>query len=470
MVSILPSARTPWDVIGADVGQALQGILPGAVEKGYNRGMLQQGIGNIAQTSQNPNSSNLDIMLAAMQAGAGIPGSERYLGQIIPELIKQAEARRSSNVPLAGDVQQPQQRQREEHEGMQPRQQLPSYLNQPEQTSQFFPTNNGPQGGPGHAFQPATQRKVEPLKTPAEERQAAGDLYNADRAAGGTMTKKDALDQIRAEEEYKKIYNQSIEDERKAHVASQTNYGAIGEKHLKDVYPEATPEDLAIFKKKGEQAALSGDSEAEIDRKLANDAKNFKNAIVNVKKEMSAPRALNKITRGFEGTYKDLEKASADLRSHLKPMLDLGLYDKARNLLKDLDYGPEEREAIINPLSEHEKVVLNKVPQAVKTREEPHGAPITLSPTYKYAPGQLQNIKEGLTDLKKADPNFSLVLARKVFEDKGYDWRMFKDALNELEREGFTLEDDQNNQKTYLDTPPLNDLQKILHGLNLIGR
>ena len=67
--------------------------------------------------------------------------------------------------------------------------------------------------------------------------------------------------------------------------------------------------------------------------------------------------------------------------------------------------------------------------------------------------------------------NFSVVLARKIFEDKKYDSRIFKDALNELEQdEGFKLEPDQEKQRGNLDTPPLNRLEKILHGLGLQGR
>src|SRR6185295_13897488 len=49
MVSILPSARTPWDVLGAQTGQALQSVLPGAVNQGFQR---QQGLNAIDQLQQ----------------------------------------------------------------------------------------------------------------------------------------------------------------------------------------------------------------------------------------------------------------------------------------------------------------------------------------------------------------------------------------------------------------------------------
>ena len=229
----------------------------------------------------------------------------------------------------------------------------------------------------------------------------------------------------------------------------------------------------AIFQKKGEQAGAQIKSEADINKYLAIEAKNFKNTITNVKRDMSAPRSLNRYQRKMLGTQKNFEQAANDLRVKLKPLLDLGLYDTARNLLTDLGYYPEERENIINPLSEHEKTLMNKVPKATKiSRPEELGGPQVPSffIPYEYNPNEKENIKSGLQDLMKANPNFDLVLARKAFEDKGYDWRIFKDSLNELESQGFKLTDDQETQRAYLDSPPLDTLGKILHGLGIVGR
>ena len=235
--------------------------------------------------------------------------------------------------------------------------------------------------------------------------------------------------------------------------------------------PEATPEQQAIFKKKGEEASLKGNSEAQIDGYLAEEAKNFKNAFVNVERAVSAPRLLDKMTKSLGGTYKSLEEAADDVRSYLQPILKEGLYDTARSLLQDKGYGLEEREAIINPLSEKSKILLNKVPEVKRAKTKGGGAGLPGYAGYQFRePANVEEVKSGLIDLKKNDPNFSLPLARKIFEDKGYDWRAYNKALNELEKEGFELTDDQKNHRGELDTPPLNNLDKILHGLNLIGR
>ncbi len=465
MVSILPPQITPGQVLGKSLSQLGQNA-PELLERRYQRGQLQNSLDEIKNLSNTQGTKPLDLILSAMKAGAGIPGSERYLGQLIPELAKFAQAGASQNVPVPGE----QPRSREPLEGIQGKQQLPNFINQQEQAGQFFPTNKGPQGGPGNLPRAATAGEIRPILTRPEMISEAKDLAKQSTDAGIPLTVPQALDQIKQQQEENKSHNDLVEKERQQRVVSQQDYGQRAADELLKQIPGATSEQQAIFQKYGEEEASKGKSEADINRSIAKKVELFKNSMANVKKELSAPRLQNRLSRAFEGTYKDIEQASSDLRSHLKPILDLGLYDTARSLLTDLGYYPEEREAIINPLSEHEKTVLNKVPKAIRQEKPVFGAPTTLYPRYDYAPNQLKNIQEGLQDLKQADPNFSVVLARKAFEDKGYDWRMFKDAFNELEEQGFELTDDQKIQKGNLDTPPLNDIQRVLQGINLIGR
>lgn len=474
MVSILPPGRSRWDAVGALLGQSLNQNLPGAVQQGFNRGQLQNSLDEIKKISKDPNSNQLDVILQTMKAGAGIPGSERYLSQIIPLLTKYAEANASNKTPLAGENADARPSREPMEEISQP-QNLPNFLgaNQ-QQNNQFFPNNVGPQGGPGNAPQSSTTGQKLSLLTPQEQIKAAHQL-SKDRIAGGINTDaKEALREIQENEKEKKSFNEKVDEELAQRVQSQQNYGQRASDQLKKVYPQATEEQQAIFQKKGEQASIQGKSEADINRFLAKEATNFKNTISNVEKDMSAPRIQNEFQRKFLGTNKDFNQASNDLRVKLKPILDLGLYDTARNLLTKLGYYPEERESIINPMSERLNTLMNKVPQAQYIRKPeavgyPGQVPSITMPR-EYPPNQKENIKSGLMDLKKADPNFSLVLARKSFEDKDYDWRVFKDALNELQNEGFELTEDQKIQQSNLDTAPLNILQKILHGLNLIGR
>lgn len=473
MVSILPTERSPWQAISNSIGRGLSDTLPQAAQQRSNRDALQKSLGNIKDLASNPNATNLDIMLSAMQASAGIPGSERYMAQVLPELLKQAEVNRSSKASFPGEMGQP--RTRDLPESMPQRQALPDrgFGENRQSTSN---QNNG--YGSGHIPQEATTGQNIPLTSPSEKPAAIKKLIEDNKKIGRMLTIPEATAEFDAYQEDIKRHNTEVENERKRRVAAQKNYGQMAVDTLNKVYtkktknangqsirvPAATPEIEAVFKQIGEKAAESGKSEGAIEQLIAKETKDFSDNIANIQNDLSSPRTQNYLQRKFNGDHKDIEQASADLRTKLNPLLKLGLYDTSRNLLSGLGYYPEEIDSTINAPSEREKIVLNKVPNAKQVPTKPY------MPNPTESVRDLEPIKQGLKDLKEANPNFSLVLARKAFEEKKYDSRMFKDALNELEEEGFKLEPDQEKQRGILDTPPLSTLQKILHGLGLIGR
>lgn len=480
MTTILPSARSSWDIIGQQIGENLNQNLPGAIQQGLNRGMLQNSLGNISNIA-NSGGSPLDITLAAMQAGAGIPGSERYLGQIIPMLQQIALSNASQKAPLAGEgapsaQMRAAERQSMPMEPMQPRQALPGFMGQADQTSKFFPDNIGPQGGPGNVPQAATTGVKQPLMNRAEKVRAAKELAAERNKAGIPTTAKQALDEINEGEQDKRDYNKQIDEELAQRTTGQQTYGQRAVEYLKGVYPEANPEIESIFQKIGETASAKGDSEADINHFLAKEADRFKNAIVNVQKDLDAPRTKNFFQRAFNGTYKNFDKSAADLRKHIKPLIDLGLYDTARRLLQEKGYGIEERDMIINPLNDRVLSAANQLPKVntLKIGSPNKGRSYVpqLGAVEKIAPTSMdkENLKSAITQMKEADNNFSLVLARKAVEDRGFDWRDFKDALNELLDQGFQLSQDQQIQLGNLDTPPLSVLESILESVNIIGR
>ena len=299
----------------------------------------------------------------------------------------------------------------------------------------------------------------------AQERTAAGIPTSITE---GRQLAKDANEET-------KSYNQEVKAERKEQVETQRIYGEKASQALTDILLDATNEQKAIFRKIGENEAGKTKSEADFDRTIALEANKFKNTISSVKNDLSAPRSYNSFFRRMSGNEKDFSQASDDLRVKLKPLLDLGLYDTARNLLGDIVYYPEETESVINPINERVKSTIKRIPEAEKENlkeiKSQHAAMREEAQPIRYSPVEKNNLKEGILDVLKNDPNVSLVLLRKEFEDKNYDWRVFKDQLNSLiMNDEFKPNGDQLNQISHLDEAPLSNLGKILHGLNLIGR
>src|SRR5574337_303121 len=88
MVTIGP----PKYNIGTQIGQSLGQGLQSGMQQGIQRGLLQQALGKVRGLSQQENIKPLDLMLGLMEAGAGIPGSERYLSTLLPALLAQTRA------------------------------------------------------------------------------------------------------------------------------------------------------------------------------------------------------------------------------------------------------------------------------------------------------------------------------------------------------------------------------------------
>lgn len=452
MVSILPSDRTGMDVLGKYLGQGYANSLPQQYENmKYQRGM--SAIDKLQAAMKPDANGKIDqgAMLSNIaRAITSNPGLER--SGLVEFAMKQAQALNSQNVDLpnarAGG---------EPFNEMPPSssQPLPSFLNKPQQENKFFPTNIGPKGGPGNAPQEATSGQKKPIKTPEQmAREAPGfarDLTNN----GNPTTTKEGYEILKDQNRDNQLHNQAVDEERNQRVKAQETYGQRASDLLEKAYPGASPEMLSIAKKWGEDVSKESKSEAEIERYLVDKAKNLANSISNVKTSMSAPRVFDKIERGWNGEYKDFETSANEARNKLKPLLDLGLWDESRKLLQDLGYAKEEREMIINPLSERAKINLNSLPIAHRNDS---------SETKR------DNLEQALIKLKAADPNFSPLLARKYAEDKGYDWNDFLGAWNSLVQNGFELEDDQKNQQGNLGTPPLNLLDKLLHKMDIIGR
>src|SRR5580704_2754419 len=96
MVQILPSPTS----LGSEVGNALgQGIQRGA-QQGMQRGNIQQAIQGLSNLPQD--ATPFDLAKELISATAGIPGAERYVGQLFPLLLQQLRGKNTGLAPGGG--------------------------------------------------------------------------------------------------------------------------------------------------------------------------------------------------------------------------------------------------------------------------------------------------------------------------------------------------------------------------------
>jgi hypothetical protein len=335
------------------------------------------------------------------------------------------------------------------------------------QNSKFFPNNIGPKEPPGNAYQEDTAGKKRPIYTPSQllqegARIAAESPFPMTPLEGYAIAK-----QTQKDNEH---YNNQVDKDTANRVNTQREYGNVAEEKLLKVLPNATDEQRALFKRKGEEIAKESKSEADTERFLAKEAAKFKNQMANIKESIEPRRLLSGWKQDLLGTDRKAERAREDIRIKLKPLLDQGLYDTSRNLLSELGYYPEEREEIITSLGESTKRELAAFPKFSKEYKYKHG-PHPHQELQPLSEDQQAKVTDSMRNIFKNDPKTNLLLLRRSFEEKGVDWKAFKDAFNDLLlNDEISLDDDQSNLEPLLDNPPLNNLEKILHGLKLIGR
>jgi hypothetical protein len=87
--------------LGNSISQGFQQSFQPAVQQEYQRGRLQQALEQAKASANQPGAKPVDVLFSLLQAGAGIPGSERYIGQIAPLLLDQA---RNNQTPSVQDI------------------------------------------------------------------------------------------------------------------------------------------------------------------------------------------------------------------------------------------------------------------------------------------------------------------------------------------------------------------------------
>lgn len=478
MVSIIPQ-ESPSDLVSRIASQGIQQNIPRGMERTGNRAMLQQSLDEVQKLASSGNSNPIDLMLGVMKAGAGIPGSERYIGQILPEIMKFAQAKNSQNVNYPGEQGQQNDsvglRNREPIQPIQQGQNLPQFGQTEDQASRFFPNNLGGNQSPGNLPQQATEGVVRPILNRSQMIPRSKQLSKELTDNGIATSFQQAMQMVEQENEDNRKFNETVNAETEARKLSQADYGAKAAQQLEKFLPGASPEQIAIVKKEAEEQAGTFKSEADIERAMAKSSEQIANEIEAVKKSLSPPRLHTNISNKILGREKTIDQASEDLRVKLNPLLKRGLYDTARKLTSELGFYPEERENAIQPLTGELKSLVKSIPKVSrpKTLKSFRSRGLGLSPYTedKYTSQQLNNLNENMQQVFQENPTTNLVLLRKEYEDLGYDWRTIKDALNKNIQSGsIKLNPDQQNQNHYLETPPLNNLEKILHGLNIIGR
>lgn len=448
MVTILPSRVSIADQLGLSMGQGLQQGLQQAAQTQYQRGLIQDALGR-AKNVLSSQAPFAEKAVALMEAGAGIPGSEKYFGTLLDLLAKQtAPTTRPSSY---GGVPSPQPGQ-------------PPQPIQPEQQGQFVQPIQAPQAAQPQVkptYEEAIKAQEKELTTPVSQEAF---ISNIPQPQIGLLSPLKSVDQMSDQARTMAIQNPQLYTYETAFDALQNENNAKAAQQQafenKIVNSGISKENIPIFSKIAEKVSNqfprldSNGLFIETNRKfqeynrLADAVKEqfipgfftgpqetgvTKPGILQPGKKQNLPiqdYINGKITR--EGALKQL-------RPNIKNLVNLGFEAEGRNILADQGLTPFEIEYVIHPPT---KMLESKIKNFKGS---------TVEDLSKF-------LYENITNQD------SLLVSRDLLKDK-YNHIQFKQALDSIPKPFYdNLQTWQQIEYSPLAEAPRDSLAQIFHG------
>lgn len=456
MVSILPGARGPWDLIGQSIGQNLSSTLPGAVQQGFNRGQLQS-----AFNSLNPQENFIEQLKTIAPTLLSTPGGAQALGELAPVLGTYARNEAYKNFIQNQRTQQtqpeitPQQISPiAQKEAQKPQAPTPEdYYRHPDKYAS--PESLYPEMPAGY--------QERPEMTLPQMNAAALDLMDQSQMTGKPISFPEALNAVQKQNEIIKSQNERIRSGKEAQKQANKELTAGMINRAENAGLIKDPEDNTVVEKLALEARRLKDPNDQW-LHVRTGMRKFDNAKSSIKTSADLTGPLGNLYRQMKGTYQDAE----EIIRHNKPWIDeykkYGLHNELRRDLGEyLGLGPDQVETAIFPPSMELKKEMNefqKNPKKMlnKFGEEPlvyRDQPFP-GQDFKLDEKDFEKFKNNIAQIIKNNPGINLVSFRgKLNQDKRYAWQDISRAVEELvEERRFTPDNIQEQQLNIISKEP----------------
>lgn len=448
MTTILPAARNPWQVIDQALGQQISQNLPGAVERGYERGQIQQGLNQLKNLTPDQISGMAPHQVLASVLGpfAGTRQGAQYAeailpalkdlmtkGQLFPEGAGPLRRGYGEYAPEVGQFEQTQQQQ----------QPPVSYdaaaraAQAGEQAFKYVPPGQGkPQIEPEKTERPTLPPGYKTTQDMLEQAANSSDPFKVI----DFYSKTNKL----AREQRQELYNEYLRnfETEENRLKRENDFRNFAENATNKKYKADDFNRLVRYSEKYT-------SEPSQTRRLYHaerDLQKYNNAITGLEKARKAPGI-------FENLFRGQKQAEDVLTSAFKPLVELGEIDKAKELASGLGLGPIQTERVINALPKASRAILSKIQEAPSTHV-PTNAPYSTGLAGKS--GKLrEKALSKLPDIIKnaieaGGPMASIKLIRDELFQKNYLENEFANAFQEALNRGLKLSDYQKTEQSEL--------------------
>lgn len=434
MVSILPSARSSWDVIGDMLGQNLSQNLPRAIEQGQQRARGLEAIDQLQSQLQNAGGDINQILPALAKAYTLNPALERSgLGQQFLALSQRAQG--TKEFPAGGMPMQPSQGGEK---------QIPVSVSDLVPARESMVQN--PQGIPDFQL-PYGPEQIAAIRQQSRQRGYLPEMEE--------RFVNDALEYNKIAENRRNAELSNYQQQQRQREDTIKNQ-ALFENYMTEHDPEfaKNPDELALALKASEKYQ-NMPSFAERNEKVKEELRPYQAAKNALKKTLNRPL--------FGYTEDQLKLA----RPRAQMMVDMGQKPQLQAMIAHGGQGEVEEALLLNPLSEDVDKRLKGMTRFINPLEKVKVTPGSPEYDKQLAKGaeirlkQRENAINQVSDLIQPGPDYNhpgtnLLLVRKHLMDKGAPWEEAGQIIDEAIQMGkIQLDPQQKIDYQKLAYPPL---------------
>ncbi len=451
------------------------------------------------KVANDPNASPSDILLSLMEAGQGVPGSERYIAPAFDSLMQQRKTKGIINsgsggqqVSQLGNYQgQPPQNAQSQVNPAMPGQNVTSQGGVPNQNTQFGspaprnqqapqqasnanPQQNNPifpqAGGQNQGVQVGATSGLYAGITPEEEinrkASAAQEATQDPSVYDLVYQREQARNAEKLAQNKQYLEGQQLETQRQADILARNQQleGFAKDKLTKKVgenVSEPSSEELNDFMRIGQK--YSNHTPNEWFEKTRQDFDKYMNVKSQFDKSF-VPGALRGIYLGGEEREKEL-KTLTPMVQDLKLKYGKGSY--ARNRLAELGLTQTEIEKVYNPLPKGFTSEIMKLPMGVNPPQKSfkdYTTPTKNSPQIDL----VYSSQIGDFLLKNAGSNSLLAMRDEIMNKRHYSFEQYLEGLRMAEEKGLSLNPEQQAEREELRNPPKDSIANIFRGFGNI--
>jgi len=465
----LPAPTSPGNEAGKALGSGLYAGFQKGNEVAFNRGMLKEALGSLKNLPEK--ASPFELATSLMEATAGIPGAERYVGTLYPLLLEQHQARQKASPEVAEALN------RNPGQG--------SNLMEGDKISpnglkellgeQYFPDIQPQERIEGaEGFRP--QKPLVPPKPIGVLEESKIRKALIDKGITNPALIDDFVNKAKAEQE--NIYKAqkegfaNVEDYQKARMERDNNFFQQAELELGQAHGEMTPSEKSIWR---EMSRLNEDlpdserfaaTEQLYNGLIGNPLISFENEVRGLPTgSIFRPGEVKDRLDFARDSIQDNLRRIED-RKDLSPNLKSNIKNELRNQyfteMGRKDFGVAQAAYAVSNLNENTR---KSVPMAPAPKEALEGFGGGSDKVYLGDPKEREKHTYALANaIKKMSPDDSLILLREQALKNNYDDKAFNQALNLAINSGFKLSDYQGTEKQKLSIPQRLDLDSIMEG------